>query len=298
MSIFDSVLEIFFRVIHVIRTRFITRNIYDLLDGYPFLSLETYFFRTNLQILLPKDLEKLVNLRFTAMSDKNKLKIFLDTNLIELFIEEIKKIDLVGESLVIAHTDTIIDVNKLGNLKKNFKKIYLVNFEGEHSIYNRLPVGLEGQAYRSGGRIKDFVKKYSIEPKKRKYNFVIGWNDVTNPGRKEIRNSLKFLEKSVTLPNRVSPQLLHRIYRKSLFVISPPGNGPDSHRTWEAIYCGAVPVIKKSTFFSDVNWPIFFVDEWTDLLQYNRQDLETIYNLLALNHNQAVEFSKKILDEI
>lgn len=45
------------------------------------------------------------------------------------------------------------------------------------------------------------------------------------------------------------------------FVFCPPGNGEDTHRMWEALYCGAIPVIRKSPAmrtFSDL--PILFVD--------------------------------------
>lgn len=30
------------------------------------------------------------------------------------------------------------------------------------------------------------------------------------------------------------------------FVLCPPGNGEDTHRMWEALYCGAIPVIRES----------------------------------------------------
>ena len=32
--------------------------------------------------------------------------------------------------------------------------------------------------------------------------------------------------------------------RKSLFVLSPAGNGIESHRTWESIILGAIPIIR------------------------------------------------------
>ena len=46
------------------------------------------------------------------------------------------------------------------------------------------------------------------------------------------------------------------------FVFCPPGNGEDTHRMWEALYCGAVPVVRKSSAmrnFKDL--PILFVPE-------------------------------------
>lgn len=55
--------------------------------------------------------------------------------------------------------------------------------------------------------------------------------------------------------------------RRSLFVISPPGNGHDCHRTWESIYLGAIPVMKSSPsseYFSRF-CSIMIVDDFNSL---------------------------------
>lgn len=49
----------------------------------------------------------------------------------------------------------------------------------------------------------------------------------------------------------------------SKFVLSPPGNGMDCHRTWEALYMNAVPIVQSST----MNWmfqdlPVIIVEDW------------------------------------
>lgn len=57
------------------------------------------------------------------------------------------------------------------------------------------------------------------------------------------------------------------------YVFCPPGNGEDTHRMWEALYCGAIPVVRKSPAmrgFRDL--PILFVD---DLMSVTPQLLES-----------------------
>lgn len=57
------------------------------------------------------------------------------------------------------------------------------------------------------------------------------------------------------------------------FVLCPPGNGEDTHRFWEALYCGAVPVIRRSgcmSYFTDL--PVVMVDDFRDI---NRSLLES-----------------------
>jgi hypothetical protein len=50
------------------------------------------------------------------------------------------------------------------------------------------------------------------------------------------------------------------------FVLSPFGNGMDCHRTWEALLCGCIPIVRSSVFnelFDGL--PVLIVDKWEDI---------------------------------
>lgn len=50
------------------------------------------------------------------------------------------------------------------------------------------------------------------------------------------------------------------------FVLCPPGNGPDTHRLWEALVLGCIPIVKRnfmSQFLSDL--PVVVVDDWREV---------------------------------
>jgi len=54
--------------------------------------------------------------------------------------------------------------------------------------------------------------------------------------------------------------------RRSTFVLSPRGNGLDCHRTWEALYLGAIPILRNSSLnplFDDL--PVLLVDNWEEV---------------------------------
>jgi len=76
-----------------------------------------------------------------------------------------------------------------------------------------------------------------------------------------------------------TPKEIHNIYRKSLFVISPPGNGFDCHRTWEALYLGAVPIVLKSKIDTDLikDLPIWVVDDYSEVHDYSEAKLQDLY---------------------
>lgn len=50
------------------------------------------------------------------------------------------------------------------------------------------------------------------------------------------------------------------------FVLSPFGNGMDCHRTWEALLCGCIPIVRSSVFnelFEGL--PVLIVENWSDI---------------------------------
>lgn len=50
------------------------------------------------------------------------------------------------------------------------------------------------------------------------------------------------------------------------FVLAPPGNGIDTHRMWEALYAGAIPVVLRSSAMRAFRrLPILFVDDYSEV---------------------------------
>ena len=81
------------------------------------------------------------------------------------------------------------------------------------------------------------------------------------------------------------------------FVLCPDGNGLDTHRTWEALYLGAYPVVQRHVFteYFAVRLPILVVDSWSqithDLLNYTYSifsKLEWNWELLTMSYWERV----------
>jgi len=54
--------------------------------------------------------------------------------------------------------------------------------------------------------------------------------------------------------------------RSHPFCLSPRGNGIDTHRTWECLYAGCIPIVQKTVALREFqDLPILFVDEWRDV---------------------------------
>jgi hypothetical protein len=56
--------------------------------------------------------------------------------------------------------------------------------------------------------------------------------------------------------------------RNHAFVLCPRGNGIDTHRIWETLYMGSIPIVKKDIAMNEfIDLPILFIDKWSDITE-------------------------------
>ena len=105
----------------------------------------------------------------------------------------------------------------------------------------------------------------------KKYILLASFSNSTNP---KIRNKLSNeLIKYGYKNNFYSINNYRKKLVKSYFVISPPGNGFDCHRTWEALYFKTVPVVLKEYYgFSHLDLPVLKVDSFESFLSLTTQE--------------------------
>ena len=135
--------------------------------------------------------------------------------------------------LVTHHSDYSIDKNWFELKPKNIIKWFAINSAYEHSDLIRIPAGIwtsEGRAYyQSHHKIKWFIKNETKLQEKHKINDIVycNWSD-TNTKRKNVIEKLNVKYKWIS-------KLSFKEYCEDMsqykFVISPPGNGLDNHRT-------------------------------------------------------------------
>ena len=78
---------------------------------------------------------------------------------------------------------------------------------------------------------------------------------------REIPSDLVF-QQQCFLPRTLS----WKVMKEYAYVLSPFGNGMDCHRTWEALLCGCIPIVRSSVFdelFAGL--PVLIVKNWSDI---------------------------------
>ena len=268
------------------------RDLEKRISSYPYLCSDTYLAKCERVILTLLDLDKFIG------ENSNKYKtVYLDGDLIDQFIEAREQIPNI-KTLVIGESDTTQYEQNLSSLYSNVSKIFANNLVGKSERCFPIPLGLERQAHRGGGKVGDFKKQHRINSHSRTIPFLVAWNDATNAMRSKYRSELQNYSNCLVINKRLHAKTIHKLMRKTLFVPSPAGNGIDCHRTWEAIYLGAVPVVLKSEFYGREDWPVLVVDNWSDLLNKSKSDLESIYKEYALNKKESIDFGLNILRTI
>lgn len=78
----------------------------------------------------------------------------------------------------------------------------------------------------------------------------------------------------------------------SLFVLSPQGRGIDSHRTWEALYMGAIPIIESSSLDSMYDGlPVVIVKDWKEVtFSFLEKKLEELKGLSVCSEKLWVDY--------
>jgi hypothetical protein len=189
--------------------------------------------------------------------------IYTDTG----YVRDFFKVTTDKKIILITHNgDTNIDFAPPDNVIK----WYTTNVNIIHPRIESIPIGLENDLWFPDVHKKEKMIAKLSESKDYRNLVYMNHSIATNPA---VRDKLYQLyegeswitsEKGSNRPN-LFDSYLDNIYNHK-FVICPEGNGIDTHRIWETLYVGSIPIEKRNIntrFYTDL--PICFVDNWEDL---------------------------------
>ena len=216
-----------------------------------------------------------------------------------------------GFNIVVGHSDYSFSTNDFVRLKAlGAKSIYANNL---NSIWGDfLPLGLcnntnESKQHSIVGDVKPILKIFRSAPEKSTFPYKISANfsiDTFSQVRLKLYNDLRNLNHvnvkspKITLSGRAS--YLQEIY-DSHMVIVPRGNGLDTHRFWETLYMGAIPIVVRKDLpkgiFDLGPLPVIVLQNWNQIC--NANFIYSEYDKVQSMHHQEslISFTnwKKIL---
>lgn len=240
-------------------------------SSWPFLSGDTYKLLSN-YVIGSNFKEQLSKLRFEEDSCGSNT-FFVSGDLVNELADWSKmlKLDIPQDSKLIIHnSDVQPDIQQLELLKKNFPRIFSVNWLSESEGVTPIPIGLENSKLLRNGVPKDYSRLIEAELPQggdRRNIILNNYSTSTNYELRSIADRFfRQLPYALTPENFLTPKQYRRSLINTKFVVSPPGNGADCHRTWEAMYLGAVPIVLKSHWpFAKFELPVMVVENWDEV---------------------------------
>lgn len=187
-------------------------------------------------------------------------------------------------SVLLHNGDEIPTLSVFAQLLRYFAHVYSVNVtpELERMGVGALPIGIENLHWNGNGLLTYFpypARVNQLIPWYERRNLVFGsFRTHTNPGvREPLQDLLRRAGMTWHSPDG-NIQSYFNGMRDSIFVVSPQGNGLDCHRTWEALYSGAIPVVKKGSLSRSLvmKLPILEVESWEALFTYGENELKSL----------------------
>jgi hypothetical protein len=194
---------------------------------------------------------------------KRARSIFVYTHLLPAFIDHVLPL-LTHRFVLITHnsdgliTDRYLPLLNDNRIERWFAQSALIT----HPKLECLPIGPANAQWRHGNLDSLMA---AIETEHAEAGLVYAnFKPSTHPDRQPLLDLIQSrpfmtLEAGVSFETYLANVAAHR------FCLSPPGNGIDAHRTWEALYLGAIPIVTTSFAATFPTLPMLGVDRWSDI---------------------------------
>ena len=258
-------------VIRSVQSRAIAYSLEEIkprIGVYPYISGDAFLALSDIAFL--RDMEGAVDLGRNSLSEV----VFFET---EQIVNH--KNRLTDGAVVIVHNgDAPLNQEEISLLRQSNCRVFATNTPRQDWFIEPIPIGLENVHHQRNGSLHYFnplnLAKLSLEKKR---DVLVSFSVGTNPAeRKRILETCQgygFENEKMKLG-----EFRQRI-AESRFVISPPGNGIDCHRTWEAMYHKTVPVIEaRYNLFQHIELPILTVNSYHDFFKMSLDERLSLYH--------------------
>lgn len=187
-----------------------------------------------------------------------------------------------SDKIVIGHSDYPV----VTPIAEKFNTILCVNRETDNENVFGIPLGLtndcdDSPIHRIYGN-KDVLLEV-MNSKLEKENLIYMNFNVSNypSERQQVFDLFKNFNsvKIGSIDNSIEGRrkFLEEI-KSSKFVVCPRGNGVDTHRLWETLYMGSIPIVKyEKTHHLFTDLPILFINDWSEITEEYLEDIYIQY---------------------
>ena len=150
-------------------------------------------------------------------------------------------------------------------LKSNWNVKYLIqnSFISNNRNIWTLPLGVENLRIGVNGLKRNLISGKEFE--KRQNRILVGPFSKTHVDRDSIDVNFEKISECYVTNNWLEPSKYAKIMQDYKFVACIRGNGIDTHRVWETLYRGGVPIVADDEWSRSLSWlklPIKRIAKW------------------------------------
>ena len=183
--------------------------------------------------------------------------------------------------LILGHSDRFIGIREVLLLRSlGYRKIFGINVINLSDISFPIPLGItnytnESDYHRLFGDNELLIKANSTDFPTYSNGLVYGCFSINTNIKERLplakllsQSKHTFAEPEFSMSGRI--QYLENL-RTFAFTVCPVGNGVDTHRLWEVLYMGGIPIIKKNRILESMleDLPFVLVKDWEQIKDGN-----------------------------
>jgi len=176
---------------------------------------------------------------------------------------------------VSGHGDYPITKEIFERYESNCDIWFATNVEHSHPKLRAIPIGItndtdESHLHRIYGNVASMAEVASeprdLAPRLIYANFKPETYRVEREPLMEALSTLPWVDTGTPVDSHDGRREFLRAIRNHKFVVCPRGNGVDTHRLWETLYMGSIPIVRRCP--NVAQWddlPVCFVDNWDSI---------------------------------
>jgi hypothetical protein len=214
--------------------------------------------------------------------------VFVQTDKIDTWFSDIHPLIHARYILITHNSDKSVGEHEAAQIDAKILHWFAQNNTFSHEKITPIPIGLENRAiFLNGWALYKNMQRLSAKVHAKLPRILFGFKVNTNPKERTVAlNVLRSSSSAHEIRTKPHPVEYFRLLNRYEFVASPEGNGPDCHRTWEALYLKTLPIVKDAHFtryFASLGLPIWIVHEWSEIEKYNAEGIQKKYAALTVS---------------
>lgn len=228
---------------------------------------------------------------------KDKSIVYTHTMYVKQLFELIRKFNM---RLIVVSHNSDINIDETFEIPDNVYKWYSQNVNFVHPKLESIPIGIENDRWMKKVN-KKAIMLVQLKKSCHIVNMVYMNHNISTNVIKRLNLYQMFENKSWVTSERGKngkdfEHYISQIYNHQ-FMICPEGNGTDTHRMWECLYMGTIPIVKRNinnSFYESL--PICFVDDWDEITEsFLRSEYDKIHGSNWNEHLLTFEYWKNLI---